>query len=132
MKLRILYIVIVILLLGMAVKIGVQVGSKAEREKLDKVYLSSYGGLTATEAIVHVRLLEHLRSGSNDKAEEMLENMLDNDLSGLAVHLSEPQGLSDEMKDAVIRAKEYREKYPTHKVSSNLANSVQRVLDSVK
>ncbi len=132
MKRKIIYVFLSILFLGLAIKVGINVGGTAERERLDMEYVAAYGELTASTTLVHVCLLEYLRSGANDKAEDILENVLDNDLSGLGVHLSKPQGLTDEMKGAALAAKKYREKYPMHKVHQNLAESVHRVLEGVK
>jgi hypothetical protein len=72
---------------------------------------------------------ELLKTNQKEKAEELLETLIDLRVSSLSVHAAnrkfDPEG--QKIIDSIHKAKSYRQKYtsPTHKINENLKSGVE-------
>lgn len=114
---------------------GIRVGNYQTTKRVDRQIQKSLYALEATEVKNQVMLLELLKAGDYNIAQNRLEAFLDVGLAGLALYVKKPP-LNPDMEDkeiieAISIAKKYREKYPGHQVNSTFENSVKKTLDYV-
>jgi hypothetical protein len=118
---RIRIIVLALLVIGISLATGIYIGSS---RTIKFVYNDS---LSSAELGIstNIHTLEMLRKGETEKAEELLESLIDVQVGHLGVSTNSSL-LGDKAKvlEAIRLAKEYRAKYPGHKVNPTLNNSV--------
>ncbi|WP_225071930.1 hypothetical protein [Desulfuromonas sp. CSMB_57] len=114
---------------------GIRVGNYQTTKRIDRQIEKSLYALDATEIRNQVMLLELLKAGDYNMAQNRLEAFLDVGLAGLALYVNNPPLNPDsedkEIIEAISIAKNYREKYPGHQVNSTFENSVKKTLDYV-
>jgi hypothetical protein len=123
MKTRVLQILSVLLLMYVSLRLG----AKAGATKTFDGYLTQHVGYVATETNARVKVLEQLKAGNTKKAEELLENLMDNDIGFLGV-IADNKHITDksELMAAIRTAKAYRAKYPDHHVSPTMKGGVDK------
>lgn len=114
-------------------QLGLSHGSEQCKEEIEKTLNNLLPSSVSSDMSIHIKALEKLRIGEPDKAIELLENTLDIDLATLA---SFEKSITQEKAGDIIRqlkmAKEYRRKYPQHKVNKLLDESVSKALELAK
>ena len=122
--------VLLLIVVCVAGAVGFYAGNHVTKKKLDNYYLQLHFDGLATELKSQVGVLDLLRKKEVAKGAESLENFIDVDLASLSLYDNTPsKDRSDNILAAIKLIRDYREKYPDHKVNPALANSVQRALD---
>lgn len=113
--------------------VGAGVAYKKTSKHADKYVAQTLIPLSAaSELKARISLLESIQAGKYEKAQKLLEALVDNDLSTIAIYVnSQPAQQDAFIIEAIKVAKHYREKNPDYKVVPNLANSVKTTLDYV-
>ena len=105
--------------------IGYRVGSARTIDSLLQFEIGSDIALLKT----NLKVAELLKTNQREKAEELLENLIDLHVSSLGVQANNKQFLSVRQKsiDAIHDAKDYRQKHtsPSHKINDNLRPGVE-------
>ncbi|MDD5277856.1 MAG: hypothetical protein PHR16_17500 [Methylovulum sp.] len=106
------------------VMIGYSVGSR----KTSDYFLRQYMESNLTTLRSKIKVAELLKTNQKEKAEELLETLIDVDVSSLGVEVNlKPYGpIRQEILQTVQEAKAYRTKWtsPTHTVNKNLKRGV--------
>jgi len=132
MKVNIRYIALFLVSFCLVGVGGFIIGSHLAQDKLNKYFTKLNYTANATEIISDVKLLKLIRSGKVDEAVELLETLLDVNLSGLALYDKiAPNERDKEIIDAIITAKRYRVAYSLHKVNQKLDDSVNKTFGLV-
>jgi hypothetical protein len=125
MRLRFLITCAVALAIYTSGVIGYRLGSIRTMNELFKLELGS--GMASLST--NLKVAELLKTNQKEKAEELLENMIDVEVSSLGVHAGNPQFEATRQKiiDSIHKAKDYRQRYssPTHKINENLRSGVE-------
>jgi len=125
--LKCLFNVLLFILVGVG---GFLLGKYQTEEYASKLMMNQLYGSASTSLYLRVRLLKTLHSGQIDQGEDMLEKLIDADLSTLALYKKiPPNQRNSEIIDSIRSAKEYRKAFPQHLVHPNIANSVKTALD---
>jgi hypothetical protein len=117
---------IIAILVGMwvLIMIGYSVGSKKTSDYFLRQYME--GNLTNLHS--KIKVAELLKTNQRDKAEELLETLIDVDVSslGVEVNLKLYTPIRQEILQAIKETKTYRTKWtsPTHAVNKNLKSGV--------
>ncbi len=113
--------------------LGFKIGNKYAVHKLDKYYGTLLYNTTGSELNINVALAQYLKNSEIDKANKILEYLIDADLLALSPYDTMPaEERNQDVLKAIKSAKLYREKYPDHKVDNKLSGSIQRVFNLVK
>lgn len=103
-------------------------GYRAGRKKATDFFLQQYMEGNLTTLRTKIKVAELLKTNQNEKAEELLETLIDVDVSSLGVEVNmKPYApIRQEILQSIKEAKAYREKWssPTHKVNVNLKRGV--------
>lgn len=130
MKSKAFFISLLLISVCIVGTLGFYVGNRFAKKKLDNYYLQLYFDSTAAEVKSQVRVLESLRKNEIGKGRELLERYMDVNLASLNLYSKTPPAeRKEEIIDALRKAKDYRKKYPEHRVDPTLSGSVQRALD---
>jgi hypothetical protein len=125
MRLKILITCAVTLAIYTAGVIGYRVGSFRAMDELFKLEL----GTGMASLSTNLKVAELLKSNQKEQAEELLERLIDMEVSSLGIHARNPQFESTKQKiiDSIHKAKDYRQRYPspTHKINENLKSDVE-------
>jgi hypothetical protein len=122
--------VLLLVIICVSGAIGFYVGNQFTKAKLDNYYLQLHFAGLATELKSQVGILDLLRKNEAGKGAEHLEKFIDVNLASLSLYGNTPaKERNEDIIAAVKLIKDYRKKYPDHKVNPALANSVQRALD---
>lgn len=113
--------------------IGMLVGSYNASNKINRLVENSLYGLDATQIKIQTGLLELLKAGDYDTAQNKLERYLDVSLSDLAPYVDRSDlNNNKEINDAIIAAKKYRQQYPGHKINPVMKKEVNKTLEFAK
>ena len=127
---------IIAILVGMwvLIMIGYSVGSKKTSDYFFREYVE--GNLTTLRS--KIKIAELLKTNQKEKAEELLETLIDVGVSslGVEVNLKPYTPIRKEILQTITEAKAYRTKWtsPTHTVNKNLKRGVDAAfgLDNVQ
>jgi|SRR6185369_3388741 len=104
---------------------GAYVGSNT----IAKSLLMSELGTSVTSLNSNLKVIELLKKNEKEKAEELLENLIDVDVSSMGVHAGNKFFTQNrnEIIEAIHRAKAFRSKWPnaSHTINPNLRNGVE-------
>lgn len=113
--------------------LGAGFGYMKATDRFDKYTASALYDSAATEVKGRVGLLELLKNGNYDKAQNRLEALVDVDLGILTLYVNDPPlKQNNDVVEAIKIAKKYREKHPGHRINPITENSVKKTLDFVK
>ena len=125
MRLKVLVTCAVALAIYISGAIGYRVGSIRTMTELFKLELGT--GMASLNT--NLKVAELLKNNQKEQAEELLEKLIDMEVSSLGVHAGNPQLESTKQKiiDSIHKAKDYRQRYPspTHKINENLKSNVE-------
>ncbi len=126
------YLPIIVLVL-VAAYVGFVFGGHKRQGKIERqLELINYGSW-ATDVNVNMRLIDLIEAKKYDKAQNLLENLLDDTLACLCLYDKlAPTYLDQKIFDAIALAKKHRSEYPGHKVNPTLATSVERAFKITK
>lgn len=125
MRTNILFGCAIVLAIYTAGVIGYRIGNARTMEAIFQLEIGSEMASLSTD----VNVAELLKTNQKEKAEELLETLIDLRVSSLSVHAAnrkfDPEG--QKIIDLIHKAKNYRQRYtsPTHKVNENLKSSVE-------
>lgn len=125
MRLKILITCAVALAIYTSGVIGYRVGSIRTMDELFKLEL----GTGMASLSTNLKVAELLKNNQKEQAEELLEKLIDMEVSSLGVHAGNPHFKATRQKivDSIHKAKDYRQRYPspTHKINENLKSGVE-------
>jgi hypothetical protein len=114
------------ILVGMWVLI--MVGYRAGSNKAADYFLRQAMESELTSLRTNIKVAEQLKTNQKEKAEELLENLIDVNVSSLGVQVNQKTfaPMRQEMLASINEAKAYRTKWtaPTHTVNKNLKSGV--------
>lgn len=96
--------------------LGYVIGKKQSNQTI-VVLSSTYDDSVATNLINNVKNLEYLQNGKIDKSRDLLETLIDFDVSYLNVKLKDKKYAlfkDERILEAIGYAKKYRKQYPEH------------------
>lgn len=131
---KILYIIALLVGMWVLIMIGYSVGSR----KTSNYFLSQYMEGSLSNLHSKIKVAELLKTNQKEKAEELLETLIDVDVSslGVEVNLKPYTPIRQEILQSIKEAKAYRTKWtsPTHTVNKNLKRGVDAAfgLDNVQ
>lgn len=122
--------VLILVVICISGAIGFYMGNHLTEKRAENYYLQLHFDSLATELKSQVGVLDLIRKKEVAKGTENLEKFIDVNLASLSLYDNTPsKDRSENILAAIKLVRNYREKYPDHKVNPALANSVQRALD---
>lgn len=121
MRSKVLKTVLILLTAAISFATGMYIGAS----KTVKFYFNMDVSSSATDVKSKIKTLEAIKKGKIQEAEESLERLVDVNLGHLGV--SNNNSLLEnkaEVLEAIRKAKDYRDRYPGHKVNPTLNKSV--------
>ncbi len=121
MKSKVLQTALILLISAVTFVAGMYIGAS----KTVNFYLNMDVSSSATDVKSKIKTLEALKRGEIKEAEESLERLVDVHLGHLGVSYNNSLLKNkEEVLDAIRIAKDYRDRYPGHKVNPTLNNSI--------
>lgn len=125
MRTKILIACAVVLAIFTSGVIGYRVGNARKIEDLFQLEIGADMASLSTD----VKVAELLKTNQKEKAEELLENLIDLRVSSLSVHAANRKFDPTRRKiiESILKARDYRQRYtsPTHKINENLKSDVE-------
>lgn len=105
--------------------------SKSAKQSANVNVSATYDDSISIKLKNEVKLLKHLNDGEIDIAKDMLETLLDADVSYLGVKLLKTNTAEKNVLDALTEAKEYRQKYSAHKPNKAVSKTVEETFEKI-
>jgi hypothetical protein len=123
----------IILIVIIGILLGFRIGVYYYKNKLNNLMENILIDQSKTELKVHITALNRFRSNNYDNGIELLERLVDLDVGTLGAHADKIIFNSDnEAITAINMVKEYRNKFPSHKVNKNIIIPYEKGINLAK